>query len=121
MSDMAESTVRAHQGFFPLVVGHDVRVDNGGGAVFIAKRDLAISRGGGQWLVAGRDQTIEQGGGALLLSRRARVTQGLVGVLVAGRVSLDGGARALVHVSLPVAAAAVAGLAIGLVLGRLRA
>lgn len=120
---MRESSdqVTARRGFFPVVMGHDVQVQDAGGLIYIAKQHLHVSRGGGQWLVAGRDQTIEQGGGAILLSRHAHVSQGVVGLLVAGRVTMDGGARALLTVSVPVAAAAAAGFLAGLLLGRRRA
>jgi hypothetical protein len=108
------------RGFFPVVVGRDVSMQNAGGAVLIAKHDLKISRGGGQWLVAGRDQSIEQGGGAFLLSRRARVTNGFVGVIVAGRVTLEGTARTLLTVSGGAIAAVAAAFGLGLLFGERR-
>jgi hypothetical protein len=120
MSETDREQVTAHRGFFPAVIGEDVRVRDAGGVIFVAKQNLTVSRGGGQWLVAGRDQTIEQGGGVILVSRQARLTHGFVGLLVAGRVSLEGSARALLTLSPPVVVAAAAGLAVGLLLGRRR-
>lgn len=58
-------------------------------------------------------------GGAILVSRQARVTNGFVGLLVAGRVTLEGSARSLLTLSAPVAAAA-AGLLLGVLVGRRR-
>lgn len=117
-TDRPQQVVR--QGFFPAVIGEDVRVERGGGMLFVAKQNLTISQGGGQWLIAGRDQTIEQGGGAILLSRQARVSKGFVGLLVAQRVTLEDGARALFAPTLPVAVAALAGFALGALAGRRR-
>jgi hypothetical protein len=79
---------------------------------------MRLSQGGGQWLVALRDQTIKYGGGALLLSRQAQVTNGFVGVVVGGTVTLGGRARALVSVPPRVAAAAAIAFAVGVVIGR---
>jgi hypothetical protein len=110
--------VVAHRGFFPVVIGEQVQLNEAGGMVFIARGNLAVTRGGGQWLVAAGDQTIEQGGGAVLVSRAAHVTNGFVGLVVSARTTLDGNARVLATVSMPVALAAVAGLLLGLVLGR---
>ena len=56
--------------------------------------------------------------GAVLVSSKARVSNGFVGVAVAGRLSLEGTARALVSVSLPMVVAAAAGFGLGLLLGR---
>ena len=113
-------TASARKGFFPLVVGRDVDVRQAGGVAFIARHNLALSEGGGQWLVALGDQTIERGGGAALISLHARVRHAFIALLVSGRTTLEGSNRVLINVSLPAAAAAVAGLAVGLVLGRLQ-
>ena len=112
---------RTRTGPTPFAIGRDVHIDRGGGALLIAKRDMRVTRGGGQWLVGLRQQTIEQGGGGVLLSREAHVTNGFVGVVVAGRVTLEGTARALATISLPVAAAAAAGFALGMLFGKRRA
>ena len=93
MAETDRQQVIARMGFFPAVVGNDVRVEEAGGAIFVAKQNLTVSRGGGQWLIAGGNQHIEQGGGAVLVSREARVTNGFVGLLVASRVTLEGSAR----------------------------
>ncbi len=110
----------ARSGGGPFTIGRDVHIDRGGGALLIARRDMHVSRGGGQWLVAVRDQQIEQGGGALLVSRQVRVTNGFVGVVVAGRVTLEGTARALVTLSGPVLVGAAIGFAVGVLFGRRR-
>ena len=97
-----------------------MHIERGGGAFLIARRDMHVKQGGGQWLVAVGNQTIDQGGGAVLVSSRARVSNGFVGVAIAGRVSFEGTARALVSVSLPMIVAAAAGFGLGLLLGRRR-
>lgn len=113
MATTVSEPVHARKGFFPLVMGHDVHVQEAGGVAYLAKGNLSLSRGGGQWLIAGREQTVVQGGGAMMLTRQARVTNGFIGVLIAGQVTLEGNARALLRVSLPVAAAAAAGFVLG--------
>lgn len=120
MDEPQATTVTARKGFFPVVVGRDVDVRQAGGVAFIARHNLALSEGGGQWLVALGDQTIERGGGAALLSRHARVRQAFIGLLVSGTTTLEGSNRVLLQLKLPVAAAAAAGFAAGLLLGRLR-
>lgn len=118
MESTARNAVTVRKGFFPVVVGHDVRVRQAGGVIFGAKRDLRLSQGGGQWLVALRDQTIRYGGGALLVSRQAQVSNGFVGVVVGGTVTLGGGARAMITVPPGVAVAAAAAFAFGWLMGR---
>lgn len=120
MDETQPGTSTARKGFFPLVVGRDVDVRQAGGVAFIARHNMALSEGGGQWLVALGDQTIERGGGAVLLSRQARVRQGFIGLLVAGTATLEGQNRVFLRLNLPAAAAAVAGLAAGVLLGRAR-
>jgi hypothetical protein len=120
MEENGRTRVTARRGFFPAVVGRDVQIQEGGGVIFLARRNLNITRGGGQWLIAGHDQHVEQGGGAVLLSRQARVTNGFVGLLVAGHVTLEGNARTLVTISAPVAAVLAAGVIALAALGRRR-
>jgi hypothetical protein len=120
MDEQDQEQTTARKGFAPVTVGQDVHIEKGGGAVLFARRDMHLSRGGGQWLVALGNQTITQGGGAVLVSREARVSQGFVGLIVAGRVTLEGTARALVTVSVPLLAAAAAGFGLGVLIGRRR-
>ncbi|HEX7018405.1 MAG TPA: hypothetical protein VF159_00235 [Gemmatimonadaceae bacterium] len=117
---MAANDVTARKGFFPLVLGRDVAVQQAGGVAFIAGHDFALREGGGQWLVSLGNQTIERGGGAALISGRAHVTHGFVGLLIAGRATLDANSRAFVNIPLAGAAAIAAGFALGLVLGAIR-
>ena len=119
MAEHEQTQPGTRTGFNPFTVGQDVYIERGGGAFLIARRNMHVSRGGGQWLVALGDQTIDQGGGAVLVSREARVSNGLVGVALAGRLSLEGNARALVSIRLPILAAVAAGFALGLVFSRL--
>ena len=120
MDETSADTVSAKKGFFPVVAGHDVDVRQAGGVAFLAGHNLSLSEGGGQWLVALGDQTIERGGGAALISRHARVRNAFIGLLISGRTTLEGPNRVLVQLSLPTAAAAAAGFAMGLMLGRRR-
>ena len=136
-SDPNRRATVARRGFFPVVAGEDVQVREGGGLVFLAKSNMAVTQGGGQWLVAGGDQTLqqsggacliagknqilEQSGGAVLIARQARITSGFVGLLIAGRTTVQGGARVLVPISVSAVVAGAAGLAFGLLLGRRRA
>jgi len=116
----SEQQGRRRAGIAAFATGQDVHIDRGGGALLIARRDMHVSRGGGQWVVALRDQTIHQGGGAVLLSREARVSNGFVGLIVAGRVSLEGTARTLATISLPLVVAAATAFGLGILVGRRR-
>jgi hypothetical protein len=108
---------RATRGFFPVVAGNDVHVERGGGVMFLAKRQLSIEQGGGQWLVSAGTLDVRQGGGAALIAKEAHVTDGNVGVLIAGRATIAPGARVLLRATPAVAVAAVASFAIGWMFG----
>jgi hypothetical protein len=86
---------QAMRGFFPVVAGNDVRVERGGGIIFLAKRHLSIEQGGGQWLLSTGTLDVRQGGGAALIAKEAHVSEGNVGVLIAGRATIAPGARVL--------------------------
>lgn len=120
MDSTGQGHVVARKGFFPVVAGGDVRIEEGGGAIFLARRNLTISRGGGQWLISGGDQTIHQGGGAVLISRRAHLSDGFVALAVAGTIALDGRARVLVSAPAGAALVAVGAFVAGLLVGRRR-
>ncbi len=101
----------ARQGFFPIVTGEEVRVSQGGGVAFVARRDLAVTMGGGQVLAAGNDLTVDRGGGwflgcgnrltvthggaAVAAGRRVDLRHSRVGVVLGVDVSLGDGARVL--------------------------
>lgn len=104
---------RATRGFFPVVAGNDVHVERGGGLLFLAKRHLSIEQGGGQWFVSGGTLDVRQGGGAALIAKEAHVSEGYVGVLIAGRATIAPGSRVLLRATPAVAFAAVAGFAAG--------
>jgi hypothetical protein len=109
---------RAARGFFPVVAGNDVHVERGGGIMFLARRHLTVEQGGGQWLVSGGTLDVRQGGGAALIAKEAHVSQGNVGVMIAGRATIAPGARVLLRGAPALALAAVAGFAAGWVSGR---
>ncbi|HEY7186126.1 MAG TPA: hypothetical protein VH436_06230 [Vicinamibacterales bacterium] len=111
---------QAMRGFFPVVAGNDVRVERGGGIIFLAKRHLSIEQGGGQWLLSTGTLDVRQGGGAALIAKEAHVSEGNVGVLIAGRATIAPGARVLLRVTPAVALAAVAGFAAGWLFGHRR-
>ena len=85
--------------------------ERGGGLMFLARRHLSIEQGGGQWLISGGTLDVRQGGGAALIAREGHVSQGTVGLLIAGRATIAPGARVLLRATPAVALAAVAGFA----------
>ena len=82
----------AHTGFFPVVIGTDVRVEQAGGAVFVSKGDLSLSQAGAQAILAGGDVSIQQGGVKTILAKGdVSITEGGA-LLAAGReVQVRGG------------------------------
>jgi hypothetical protein len=114
----APESRRATRGFFPVVAGNDVHIEQAGGTLFVAKRHLSIEQGGGQLLVSAGTLDVRQGGGVTLIAKEAQVSHGVVGVLVAGRATIAPGARVLLRATPAVALAAVASFAAGWVLGR---
>jgi hypothetical protein len=109
---------RASRGFFPVVAGNDVHIERGGGAIFVAKRHLSIEQGGGQMLVSAGTLDVRQGGGVTLIAKEAQVSQGNVGVLIAGRATIGPGARVLLRGTPAVALAAAVSFAAGWVFGQ---
>jgi len=108
---------RAARGFFPVVGGEDVHVEQSGGIVFLARRHLSIERGGGQWLVSTGTLDIRQGGGAALIAKEAQVSEGNVGVLIASHATIAPGARVLLRATPAVALAAAASFTVGWLFG----
>ena len=109
---------RVSQGFFPVVMGGDVRVERGGGLAFLAGRQLTVQQGGGQWLVSANHLDVRQGGGAALIAKTARVEQGFVAVLFAWHAQIAPGARVLLRWTPAVTLAAAAGFLAGWGVGR---
>jgi hypothetical protein len=119
---MAEQTQalephRATRGFFPAVLGKDVHVERAGGVVFFAKEHLSVEQGGGQWFISTGKLDVRQGGGGAMIAKEAQVSEGTVGVLIAGRATMGPGARVLVRATPAVALAAVVGFAAGWLFG----
>ena len=110
----------AKRGFFPVVAGRDIHVERGGGIMFLARRHLSLEQGGGQWLVSTGTLDVRQGGGAALIAKEAQVSEGNVGVLIAGRATIAPGARVLLRATPAVALAAVASFAAGWLFGHHR-
>src|SRR5262245_50438496 len=111
---------QATRGFFPVVAGNDVHIERAGGLVFAAKRHLSVQQGGGQWLVSGGRLDVHQGGGAALIAKEAQVSEGTVGILIAGRATIAPGARVLLRGTPAVALAAVGSFAAGWLFGHRR-
>jgi len=109
---------RATRGFFPVVAGNDVHVERGGGVMFLARRHLSIEQGGGQWLISAGTLDVRQGGGAALIAKQAQVSEGNVGVLIAGHATIAPNARVLLRATPAVALAAVVSFAAGWLLGQ---
>lgn len=110
----AEKVVTAYRGFYPVVVGNEVEVSQGGGFLFVAKDELEIEQGGGQWMIALRKLEVEQGGCAVMVAGRAKVRRGVIGMLVALRAELKDGSRVLMTLPQALAAGAVAGAVMAL-------
>ena len=108
---------RASHGLFPVVSGNDVHVERAGGIIFFARQHLSVQQGGGQWFVSTGRLELRQGGGAALIAKEAQVSEGTVGVLIAGRATMASGARVLVRATPAVALAAAAGFAAGWLFG----
>jgi hypothetical protein len=110
----------ATRGFFPVVAGGDVRVQNGGGLVFLARRSLSVQQGGGQWFVSAGNLDVRQGGGAAFVARTAHVESGFFGAIVAWKAEVAPGARVLLQGTAAVAVAAAAGFLAGWLAGARR-
>src|SRR5262245_21068273 len=108
---------RATRGFFPVVSGNDVHVERAAGIIFLARQQLSVQQGGGQWFVSTGTLDVRQGGGGALIAKEAQVSEGTVGVLIAGRATIAPGVRVLVRATPAVALAAVASFAAGWLLG----
>ena len=117
-SEHAVDERRAERGFFPVVFGRDVHVQQGGGLIFLAKENLSVRQGGGQWMLCGGDLSVEQGGCAAMVARHARVDRGFVAAIIAGNVELGAGARVLLRATPALAAASAAAFLAGWLLGR---
>jgi hypothetical protein len=101
---MPEERVRARRGFFPVVVGEDVSVQQAGGTVFVSKANTditqggaqvvlnggnaSIHQGGAQVLASGGDVSISQGGALFALARGIRAEQSYIGVALGRAVNL---------------------------------
>jgi hypothetical protein len=64
-----EAPTTTRMGFFPLVLGTAVDMQQSGAMAVLARGDVAVSQGGAQMLLAGGNVTIDQGGGQTILSR----------------------------------------------------
>ena len=108
---------RATRGFFPVVSGNDVHVERAGGIIFLARQHLSVQHGGGQWFVSTGTLDVRQGGAAALIAKEAQVSEGNVGVLIAGRATIARDTRVLLRGTPAVALAAVASFAAGWLFG----
>ena len=118
----------ARRGFFPFVTGDQVSLNQGGAMALIAKDNLQITQGGGQIIGAGNSVSVSQGGSWLMgAGGNVNIDQGGTGVLAAREVKADRSFLGLVlgmkvqvedsRVLIGTAGTALAGLAVGLILG----
>ena len=119
---------KARRGFFPIIVGDQVSLQQGGAVVLAAGDNLAVSQGGGQvigagnsvsvsqggsWIMgAGSGITVDQGGAGLMAGRHVRADRSIVGMAVGGTVEIED-SKVIVGSALTL----IAGIAIGFVLG----
>jgi len=64
-----EPTTTARTGFFPLVSGEVVEMQQCGTMAVLARGDVTLTQGGAQLLLAGGDLTVNQGGGRVIASK----------------------------------------------------
>ena len=109
-----------------FVAGEDFHLTNGGCAAIVAGRDFALRNGGSGFVLAGRDVSFANGEGAItvagqratavghqsafIAAREVELHQSKAGVIVAGNVTLDGGATVVVEVTPERIAGALVGL-----------
>lgn len=121
----------ARRGFFPFITGDQVSLKQGAALALVAKSNLQITQGGGQiigagnsvsvsqggsWIMGtGGNVTIDQGGSGVLAARDVRADRSFLGIVLGVNVSVEDS-----RVLIGSAGSAVAGFAIGLILGLLR-
>lgn len=79
---------RAHRGFFPVVTGDHVTVQQAGATIVMSRSATSVTQGGAQVMLTGGDATIHQGG-ANLLAAAGDVTVSQGGAVVAAAGSID--------------------------------
>ena len=123
---------KARRGFFPIIVGDQVSLQQGGAVVLAARDDLAVSQGGGQvigagnsisvsqggsWIMgAGSGITVDQGGAGLVAGRHVRADRSIVGMAIGGTVEIEDS-----DVMFGSVLTLMAGVAVGLLVGWLSA
>ena len=84
---MTDGRVRARRGFFPVVTGGAVSVEQAGAAVLASRSRMDLTQAGAHAVLSRGDTTIHQGGATLLASGGdVSITQG--GALVAAARSI---------------------------------
>ena len=118
----------ARRGFFPIVVGDQVSLQQGGAVVLAAKDNLQVSQGGGQligagnsisvsqggsWIMgAGSGITVDQGGAGLIAGRHVRANRSVVGVVIGANVEVED-SKVIVGSGLTL----MTGIALGMIVG----
>lgn len=130
-------TTTARRGFFPLVTGTDVEVQQAGGMAFAARNDLHMQQAGGRVMAAGHDLSIDQGGGSLIAAgnditvnagggglvaagNSVTLTNSIAGIAVGSTVQADEGSKIIFGSAGSLAAGVLAGLALSVVLRLVR-
>ncbi|MBT8216405.1 MAG: hypothetical protein HKN74_03390 [Acidimicrobiia bacterium] len=77
----------AHRGFFPVVTGEAVTIQQAGATVVMSRSTTSVTQGGAQVMLTGGDAVIHQGGANLLgVAGDASLTQGGAVVAAAGSI-----------------------------------
>lgn len=85
-------TVTARRGFFPVVAGDEVHVQQAGANAMFAAGNLTVEQGGASVMVAGGDAAIEQGGASIIAAAGdVDIRAGGAAVVAAGAVRVEGG------------------------------
>lgn len=87
---MADTTAR--MGFFPMVSGDDVEIQQAGAALISAKGDVHLTQGGAQMVRVAGDMDVRQGGVQTLMSKGdVSVSEGGILVGAARSIRVDNG------------------------------
>ena len=65
---MANEHVKARRGFFPVVAGNDVSIEQAGAAVLLSRSAMELTQAGGHVILSGGSTSIHQGGATLMAS-----------------------------------------------------
>lgn len=103
-----------------MIAGGNLRIHQGGGGMFVAGGGAEISEGGVGTMVALGGVRIERGGTILALTPRLEAHDSIIGLALTPRLEVPVGTRVIAGPREIVAAGAIAGGVVGLVLALVR-